>query len=101
MTTPPKRFEMTCPNCQEVVHLDTEDGWVSDNGSGCNDGLWTTHGEVVMDKLGKAFHEAGEQVLLDIGMASVVNMPLWTDATPLQKMMVFSGVTAVLLEATL
>ena len=99
MSNQPKSTTMTCPGCSELVYLDHADGWRGANGSACRHG-WNSHGEAVMDKLGRAFHEAGEQVLADVGMSSVVNMPLWADATPLQKMMVFSGVTAVLLEAS-
>ena len=59
-----KTFTMTCPGCSTQVYLDRADGWRNDNGFTCRHG-WNSHGEAVMDKLGRVFHEAGEQVLAD------------------------------------
>lgn len=99
MTNQPKRFTMPCPGCSEPVYLDPLNGWRND-ASGYTCGNPRGHSYAVSEKLGRAFHEAGEQILRENGLIKTVPLPAWEDINDLQRLMVFSGVTAVLLEAS-
>ena len=92
------RPEVTCPGCDETVYLDPRHGWRSDAaGDSCAHPMG--HGFAVLDRLGRAFHEAGIQVLKDTGMDRALTLPRWSEVNDLQRTMAFAGVTAVLLEA--
>lgn len=94
-----KRLMMTCPGCSEQVYLDPSNGWRNDT-SGYTCGNLRGHSYAVSDKLGRAFHEAGAQMLKDNGLAETIPLPAWDEINELQRLMVFSGVTAVLMEAS-
>lgn len=93
-----KTFTMTCPGCSEQVELDPARGWFSRGVGGlvCQGKTW--HGSVISEKLGRAFHEAGAQALADAGLDKVVHLPDWEDTNEIQRLMVYTGITAVLME---
>lgn len=91
----PTRNLYTCAGCQNKVWLDPAIGWVNDLGP-CRNPLG--HSWAMMDKLGRAFHDAGRQALEDTGMDRVLELPPYDSLNDLQRLMVQAGVTAVVME---